>query len=69
MKRDADIRGMMLFNGSDAELTEVHTTLGTGLVTGVLRPVVRVELPLAEAAQAHVAVMEAGAGGKIVLRP
>jgi len=38
-----------------------------GLANGTLRPVVGSELPLAEAPAAHVAVMEPGAYGKIVL--
>lgn len=69
MKRDADVRGMMLFNASDDELAAVHLALGAGLEGGVLRPVVRMELPLGEAARAHEAVMAPGALGKIVLKP
>jgi len=38
------------------------------LENGTLRPVIGKEFPLAEAAQAHRAVMESGALGKIVLR-
>jgi NADPH:quinone reductase len=37
------------------------------LSTGVLRPVVGLELPLAEAARAHQAIMAGGAKGKVVL--
>jgi NADPH2:quinone reductase len=40
-----------------------------GLENGTLRPVIGKEFPLAEAAQAHRAVMEPGALGKIVLLP
>jgi NADPH2:quinone reductase len=40
-----------------------------GLSNGTLRPVIGKEFPLAEAAQAHQAVMEPGALGKIVLIP
>jgi len=40
-----------------------------GLENGTLRPVIGKEFPLAEAAQAHRAVMEPGAVGKIVLLP
>ncbi len=69
MKRDADIRAMMLFNASDAELAEIHTGLGVGFANGMLRPVVGREMPLADAAKAHVAVLEPGAYGKIVLVP
>ena len=69
MRREADIRGLMLFNASAEDLQSIHAALGAGLENGTLRPVVGRELPLANAAQAHVAVLEPGAHGKIVLRP
>ena len=69
MGRDAAILGMTLFNVSDADLREIHSALVSGLTTGVLNPVVNRELPLADAAAAHDAVMQAGAFGKIVLVP
>jgi NADPH2:quinone reductase len=40
-----------------------------GLANGSLNPVIGQEMPLADAARAHVAVMEPGAFGKIVLVP
>ena len=69
MKREADIRGLMLFNATPAELDSIHAALAAGLENRTLRPVVGRELPLAEAAKAHAAVLEPGAYGKIVLRP
>ena len=69
MKREADIRAMTLFNATDAELAGIHTALGAGLENATLRPVVGREMPLADAAKAHVAVLEPGAYGKIVLIP
>jgi NADPH2:quinone reductase len=69
MSRDADIRGVMLFNATRPELAQIHAALGTGLADGTLRPVVGRQMPLAEASKAHVAVMEPGAQGKIVLVP
>src|SRR5438128_546582 len=69
MQRDADIRGMVLPNTSPAELASIHAALVAGLENGTLRPVIGKEFPLAEAAQAHRAVMESGALGKIVLVP
>jgi NADPH2:quinone reductase len=47
----------------------MHAAFGAGLENGTLRPVVSRELPLAEAAAAHRAVMEASTFGKIVLVP
>ena len=69
MGRDADIRGMTLFNATDAELAGIHAALIAGLENGTLRPIVGKELPLANAPRAHEAVMEPGAYGKIVLLP
>jgi NADPH2:quinone reductase len=69
MQRDADVRGMILPNTPPAELASIHAALVAGLENGTLRPVIGKEYPLAEAAQAHRAVMEPGATGKIVLVP
>lgn len=69
MVREADIRGMLLFNATAAELAAVHAALIAGLESGVLRPIVGREMPLGEAPAAHRAVMESDAFGKIVLVP
>src|SRR6516225_7716516 len=69
MQRDADIRGMILPNTPLVEMASIHAALVAGLENGTLRPVIGKEFPLAEAAQAHRAVMEPGAMGKIVLLP
>ena len=67
MGRDAAVLGMMLFNTSDGDLAEIHAAITAGLADGTLNPVVGREMPLADAARAHEAVMEPGAHGKIVL--
>ena len=69
MGRDASIVGMSLFNMPDTDRFVVHAALVAGLENGTLRPVVGKELPLAAAAESHVAVMSPGAKGKIVLVP
>ncbi|HEY3661807.1 MAG TPA: NADPH:quinone reductase [Chthoniobacterales bacterium] len=69
MSRDADIRGMVLPNTPPAEMASLHAALVAGLEDGTLRPVIGKELPLKEAPQAHRAVLEPGAFGKIVLIP
>ena len=69
MRRDAAVLGMILWNTSRQELASIHAGLVAGLENGSLRPVVGRELPLADAAQAHRAVIEPGAFGKIVLTP
>jgi len=67
MARDAIILGVQGSNATEKEVASVHAALVAGLENGSLRPVVGKELPLAEAAQGHKAVMEPGAFGKIVL--
>jgi NADPH2:quinone reductase len=69
MARDGAILGMTLFNATPEELREIHAGLVAGLENGSLNPVIGKEFPLANAAKAHVAVMESGAFGKIVLLP
>ena len=69
MGREAAILGMTLYNASDKELASMHAAFVEGLGNGTLRPVVSREFPLAEAAAAHHAVMEASTFGKIVLIP
>ncbi len=68
MSRDADIRGMLLFNTPPEQLAEAHAAIVAGLRDGVLKPVVGRELPLEEAPRAHETLMAPGAHGKIVLR-
>ncbi|MQA31642.1 MAG: zinc-binding dehydrogenase [Luteitalea sp.] len=69
MARDAAILGLTLFNATWADLGVVHAAIVAGLANGTLKPVVGRELPLADAASAHEAVMKSGALGKIVLIP
>lgn len=69
MQRDADIRGMSLPNTPPAEMASIHAALIAGLENGTLRPVIGKEFPLAQIPQAHRAVTEPGAFGKIVLVP
>ena len=69
MARDASILGMVLWNAPAAAVTSIHPALVAGMENGTLRPIVGREMPLGDAAKAHVAVMEAGAFGKIVLIP
>jgi NADPH2:quinone reductase len=69
MQRDADIRGMALPNTPPTDMASIHAALVAGLENGTLRPVIRKEFPLSDAPEAHRAVMEPGALGKIVLVP
>jgi NADPH:quinone reductase len=69
MTRDGSVLAMSLWNATLPELRSIHAALVAGLENRSLRPVISQEIPLAEAARAHVAVMEPGAYGKIVLIP
>ena len=69
LSREAAVLGMTLYNATDKELASMHAAFAAGLANGTLRPVVSRELPLAEAAAAHHAVLEASTFGKIVLIP
>ena len=68
MQRDVDLRGMALPNTPPAEMASIQAALVAGLENGTLRPLIGKEFPLAEAAEAHRAVMKQGAIGKIILR-
>ena len=70
MSRRASIRAFTLWAFTEAESIEVHAGIIAGLENGTLRPVVGSEIPLKDAAQAHINVMKpSGAFGKIVLIP
>lgn len=68
MQRDSMILGLLYGGLPAAELDGIHCAIVQGLANRTLNPVVRQELPLAEAPRAHQAVMESGAHGKVVLK-
>jgi len=69
MTKDAAVFGMALWGVPADEIRRAHEAIVAGLESGALSPVVGTEMPLADAAKAHVKVMEPGARGKIVLIP
>jgi len=70
MVRDAEIRGMILFNVSAGEKVAIHAALRAGLESGTVKPAISRELRLEEDAPcAHELIMEPGASGKIILLP
>jgi NADPH2:quinone reductase len=69
MLPETAILGMSLYSATERDLASMHAAFVAGLEIGTLRPVVSMELPLAEAAKAHHAVMESSTLGKIVLIP
>ena len=69
MTKEAAVLGMLLFNTPERDLRSIFSGLEAGFENGALHPVVGREFQLSEAPQAHKAVMEPGAYGKIVLVP
>lgn len=69
MARRGAARGFTLWAATETEQAEIHAAIGAGLENGTLRPIVGKELPLKDAAKAHVDVLAPGAHGKIVLIP
>ncbi len=69
MGKDCAVYGLALWGIPPDEVRRAHQAIGAGLDSGTLNPVVGKEMPLADAAKAHVAVMAPGAHGKIVLIP
>ena len=67
MTNNLDIRGLSLVNATPEEKTQAQAALRTGLSNGNLKPIVRKEISLERAGEAHRLVMESGAYGKIVL--
>jgi NADPH2:quinone reductase len=69
MGRRGTAKGFTLWAAAESELLEIFAAIGAGLENGTLRPIVGKELPLKEAAKAHMDVLTPGAHGKIVLVP
>ncbi len=69
MMKELDIRGIALWNAPREQVPPMMKDIMAGVAEGALRPVVGREMPLADAASAHVAVLEPGAHGKIILVP
>ena len=67
MSKDASVFGLSLFNAPDAEMDEIHAAIFDGLEAGFLKPIVGKTFPLEQAVEAHRAVIEEKAFGKIVL--
>ena len=69
MGKDCAVYGLALWGIPPDDIRRAHQAIIAGLESGALNPVVGKEMPLADAAKAHVAVMEPGAHGQIVLIP
>jgi len=69
MARRGTAKGFTLWAATESELVEMFAAIDAGLENGTLRPIVGKELPLKDAAKAHVDVLAPGSHGKIVLVP
>ncbi len=69
MMKELDIRGIALWNATAEQVALIMADILHGVEEGTVRPIIGRQMPLAEAAAAHVAVLEPGAFGKIVLVP
>ena len=69
MGKDATVTGMALYNAPREAFDEIHKEIFRGLSEGYLKPIVSRQFPLANAAEAHHAVIEEKALGKTVLVP
>lgn len=69
MMKDADVRGLVLFNASREDREAIMDDLVAGLADGSLSPIIGTEMSLADTAAAYAKVMEPGAHGKIALIP
>lgn len=69
LTRESDIRGMSLPKATPMEKAAIYAGLEAGLESGILRPTIAREFPLADAAAAHEMVMKPGSKGKLVLIP
>lgn len=67
MMREADIRGLISAQATPEERASTFQGLGEALAAGRINPIIAREFPLAQAADAHRAVMEGNSTGKIVL--
>ena len=69
MTKDATIYGMSLFNAPQEKLSDIHDAIHDGMSNGFLKPSVSRQFALTDAPQAHHAIIEEKANGKIVLVP
>jgi NADPH2:quinone reductase len=67
MGKESAILGTTLWSTTPEEYVQIHAALVAALESGVLRPIVGRELPLADAAEAHRAILADRAVGKMVL--
>ncbi|MFW6213403.1 MAG: NADPH:quinone reductase [Spirochaetota bacterium] len=69
MRRESDVRGVMLYGATAEELREIHTAIALAGKEGTISPIIHKSFSLENAAEAHRAVIEERSAGKIILNP
>ena len=69
MRRGGSVHAFLIWDINEREAEEINAGIIAGLENQTLRPVIREEMPLADAPRSHELVMDKGAYGKIVLIP
>jgi len=69
LSRESQVTGVNLFSTPSDRLHRLQKALYAGFARGLLQPVVREELPLAQACQVHQRILAPGALGNWVLLP
>lgn len=67
MRAEADIRGVLLYGASEDDFADIHRGIAEAAGADAVQPVIQRSLDLAEAAEAHRAVIEDSSAGRIVL--
>lgn len=67
MAKDACIMGMALAHASPTQLKQIHAALFASAQAGSIKPIIAKRFALTDTSAAHIAVMEAGATGNIVI--
>lgn len=69
MAKELEVLGMSLFNSNVDEMREAQVGLYQRMASGGLVPAIADEIPLEDAAKAHIRILESGNCGKIILLP
>ncbi len=68
MVRESDILGMALWNAPASQYYQSLCAITAMLSSGTLKPVIGERLPLSQAEQAHLAILQKAGNGKMVLQ-
>ncbi|MBF0297391.1 MAG: NADPH:quinone reductase [Oligoflexia bacterium] len=69
MSNEGTVKGILNLKIPEEESYQVHSAIASGLKNHIINPIIRKEIPLTNASEAHTLIMQEGAYGKIVLLP